>query len=114
MSCSVADFAAHMIDRTAAFGGLLVGRLRSTGSAIGVPGHFVDGAAHLLHGGTHVDDFALLTVGATAQAYLRVPIGVALGVIFLGEQLSSTVWIGLACVVIGVAAMTIPERPRAA
>jgi len=39
-----------------------------------------------------------------------VPIGVAASVIFLGEQLSSTVWIGLACVVIGVAAMTIPER----
>ena len=50
------------------------------------------------------------SVGATAQAYLRVPIGVALGVIFLGEQLSSTVWIGLACVVVGVAAMTIPGR----
>jgi drug/metabolite transporter (DMT)-like permease len=48
------------------------------------------------------------SVGATAQAYLRVPIGVALGVLFLGEQLSSTVWIGLACVVVGVAAMTIP------
>ncbi|MDI1261969.1 MAG: EamA family transporter [bacterium] len=54
------------------------------------------------------------SVGATAQAYLRVPIGVALGVIFLGEQLSSTVWIGLACVVIGVAAMTIPEKARPA
>jgi drug/metabolite transporter (DMT)-like permease len=51
------------------------------------------------------------SVGATAQAYLRVPIGVALGVIFLGEQLSSTVWIGLVCVVVGVAAMTIPGRP---
>ena len=50
------------------------------------------------------------SVGATAQAYLRVPIGVAFGVIFLGEQLSSTVWIGLACVVVGVAAMTIPGR----
>lgn len=50
------------------------------------------------------------SIGATAQAYLRVPIGVAASVIFLGEQLSSTVWIGLACVVIGVAAMTIPER----
>jgi drug/metabolite transporter (DMT)-like permease len=50
------------------------------------------------------------SVGATAQAYLRVPIGVALGVIFLGEQPSSTVWIGLACVVVGVAAMTIPAR----
>ena len=50
------------------------------------------------------------SVGATAQAYLRVPIGVAAGVVFLGEQLSPTVWIGLACVVVGVAAMTIPQR----
>jgi drug/metabolite transporter (DMT)-like permease len=50
------------------------------------------------------------SVGTTAQAYLRVPIGVALGVVFLGEQLSATAWIGLACVVIGVAAMTIPAR----
>jgi drug/metabolite transporter (DMT)-like permease len=50
------------------------------------------------------------SVGTTAQAYLRVPIGVALGVLFLGEQLSPTAWIGLACVVIGVAAMTIPAR----
>ncbi|KRR25429.1 hypothetical protein CQ14_10640 [Bradyrhizobium lablabi] len=54
------------------------------------------------------------SVGTTAQAYLRVPIGVAVGVIFLGEQPSSTVWIGLACVVIGVAAMTIPARKRSA
>ena len=52
------------------------------------------------------------SIGATAQAYLRVPIGVAFGVIFLGEQLSSTVWIGLACVVVGVAAMTIPARAK--
>jgi drug/metabolite transporter (DMT)-like permease len=52
------------------------------------------------------------SVGTTAQAYLRVPIGVAVGVIFLGEQPSSTVWIGLACVVVGVAAMTIPARKR--
>ena len=50
------------------------------------------------------------SVGTTAQAYLRVPIGVALGVLFLGEQLSPTAWIGLACVVVGVAAMTIPAR----
>jgi drug/metabolite transporter (DMT)-like permease len=48
------------------------------------------------------------SVGTTAQAYLRVPIGVALGVLFLGESLSATAWIGLGCVVIGVAAMTIP------
>jgi len=50
------------------------------------------------------------SVGTTAQAYLRVPIGVAVGVVFLGEQLSSTAWIGLASVVVGVAAMTIPAR----
>ena len=50
------------------------------------------------------------SVGTTAQAYLRVPIGVALSVIFLGERLSPTAWIGLACVVLGVAAMTIPAR----
>jgi drug/metabolite transporter (DMT)-like permease len=54
------------------------------------------------------------SVGTTAQAYLRVPIGVALSVIFLGESLSSTAWIGLACVVAGVAAMTIPVRKTAA
>jgi len=50
------------------------------------------------------------SIGATAQAYLRVPIGVAVGVVFLDEQLSSSAWIGLACVVVGVAAMTIPPR----
>jgi drug/metabolite transporter (DMT)-like permease len=50
------------------------------------------------------------SVGTTAQAYLRVPIGVGLGIAFLGERPSATAWIGLACVVIGVAAMTIPAR----
>jgi drug/metabolite transporter (DMT)-like permease len=53
------------------------------------------------------------SVGTTAQAYLRVPIGVALGVLFLGERLTSTAWIGLACVVVGVAAMAIPARKAA-
>jgi drug/metabolite transporter (DMT)-like permease len=53
------------------------------------------------------------SVGATAQAYLRVPIGVAISVAFLGETLSRTAWVGLACVVVGVAAMTIPARAAA-
>jgi drug/metabolite transporter (DMT)-like permease len=53
------------------------------------------------------------SVGATAQAYLRVPIGVAISVAFLGESLSRTAWMGLACVVVGVAAMTIPARAAA-
>jgi drug/metabolite transporter (DMT)-like permease len=54
------------------------------------------------------------SVGTTAQAYLRVPIGVAIGVAVLGERLSPTAWIGLACVVMGVAAMTIPARAKLA
>ncbi|SDP65297.1 Permease of the drug/metabolite transporter (DMT) superfamily [Phyllobacterium sp. OV277] len=53
------------------------------------------------------------TVGATSQAYLRVPIGVGIGVLFLGESLTSTAWFGLMCVIIGVAAMTLPARKRA-
>ncbi|MBB3770065.1 drug/metabolite transporter (DMT)-like permease [Angulomicrobium tetraedrale] len=54
------------------------------------------------------------SVGTTAQAYLRVPIGVAIGVLVLGESLSGTAWIGLVCVVAGVAAMTLPARRTAA
>lgn len=54
------------------------------------------------------------TVGTTSQAYLRVPIGVGIGVLFLGESLSSTAWIGLICVIAGVAAMTLPGRKKAA
>lgn len=53
------------------------------------------------------------SVGTTAQAYLRVPIGVTIGVVFLGESLSSTGLIGLVCVIAGVAAMTIPARKSA-
>jgi len=52
------------------------------------------------------------SVGTTAQAYLRVPIGVAIGVAFLGESLSPTTFIGLVCVIAGVAAMTLPARAR--
>lgn len=46
------------------------------------------------------------SIGTTAQAYLRVPIGVAIGALLLGEALPWTAWIGLACVMAGVAAMT--------
>lgn len=53
------------------------------------------------------------SVGTTAQAYLRVPIGVTIGVVFLGEGLTTTAWIGLICVIAGVAAMTIPARNAA-
>ncbi|WP_315811595.1 MULTISPECIES: DMT family transporter [unclassified Bradyrhizobium] len=50
------------------------------------------------------------SIGATAQSYLRVPIGVAIAVAGLGERLAPSAWIGLACVVLGVIAMTLPSR----
>jgi len=50
-------------------------------------------------------------VGVAAQSYLRVPIGVAAGVVFLGETLTPAAVAGLACVVMGVAAITLPDRP---
>jgi drug/metabolite transporter (DMT)-like permease len=54
------------------------------------------------------------TVGTTSVAYLRVPTGVAIGVLFLGERLSATAWVGLALVIAGVFAMTLPaSRPKA-
>lgn len=52
------------------------------------------------------------SVGTTSQAYLRVPIGVGIGAIFLGESLGPTAWLGMGFVVAGVAAMTIPVRKR--
>ncbi|HQS11407.1 MAG: EamA family transporter [Rhizobiales bacterium 24-66-13] len=52
------------------------------------------------------------SIGTTAQAYLRVPIGVAIGILFLGETLAPTAWLGLGCIVAGVIAMTLPAaRP---
>ena len=51
-------------------------------------------------------------VGTTSQAYLRVPIGVAIGVLFLGETLAPTTWIGSIFVIAGVAAMTLPDKKR--
>ncbi len=54
------------------------------------------------------------SVSTTSQAYLRVPIGVGIGVVFLGESLTSTAWLGLLCVIAGVAAMTFPSRRKLA
>jgi drug/metabolite transporter (DMT)-like permease len=55
------------------------------------------------------------SMGVTAQSYLRVPIGVAIGVVFLGETPAATAWIGLVFIVFGVGAMTLPGAtlPRA-
>jgi drug/metabolite transporter (DMT)-like permease len=50
------------------------------------------------------------SVGVTAQAYLRVPVGVAIGLAFLGESLAPNALIGMAGVIAGVAAMIAPAR----
>jgi drug/metabolite transporter (DMT)-like permease len=52
------------------------------------------------------------SVGVTSQAYLRVPIGVAIGMVFLGEKLAPATSLGLVCVIVGVAAMTIRAQTR--
>ncbi|WP_451970737.1 DMT family transporter [Azospirillum endophyticum] len=52
------------------------------------------------------------SVPTTAQAYLRVPIGVGIGVLMLGEVPEPTLLAGCAAVVLGVAAMTIPARSQ--
>jgi drug/metabolite transporter (DMT)-like permease len=52
------------------------------------------------------------SVGVTSQAYLRVPIGVAIGIAFLGEKLAPATLLGLVCVIAGVAAMTIRAQTR--
>ena len=48
------------------------------------------------------------TLTTNAQGYLRIPIGVALSVILLGEPVPSNLVLGLVLVMAGVAAMTIP------
>jgi drug/metabolite transporter (DMT)-like permease len=53
------------------------------------------------------------SIGTTAQAYLRVPIGVAISVLLLGESLTTTASVGLVCVIAGVIAMTVPQRKLA-
>jgi drug/metabolite transporter (DMT)-like permease len=54
------------------------------------------------------------SVGTTAQAYLRAPIGIAIGAYFLGERLSEWAWVGLLCILAGVAFMTVPQGQRKA
>jgi len=49
------------------------------------------------------------TLTTNAQGYLRIPIGVALSVVLLGETVPSNLALGLLLVMAGVAAMTIPS-----
>ncbi len=48
------------------------------------------------------------TLTTNAQGYLRIPIGVALSVVLLGETVPSNLVLGLLLVMAGVAAMTVP------
>lgn len=50
------------------------------------------------------------SIGTSAQAYLRIVIGVGLSVAFLGEVLTLPMAVGMALVVGGVVAMTLPPR----
>ena len=74
------------------------------------------GLAVLSTGAAFVVYFRLLaTIGSIAtasQAYLRIIVGVGLSVTFLGERLTLPMIAGLALVVAGVAAMTLPARTR--
>lgn len=50
------------------------------------------------------------SVATTSVAYLRVPTGVLIGMVALGETLAPTAWGGLVLIVGGVLAMTLPAR----
>ncbi len=51
-------------------------------------------------------------MGVASQSYLRAGVSVMLGMVILGEQLSGTVLIGLAIIIVGVALINWPARKR--
>ena len=50
------------------------------------------------------------SIATSAQAYLRIFVGVGAGVLFLGEKLTTSMVLGLVLTVAGVVAMTWPRR----
>ena len=50
--------------------------------------------------------------GVASQGYLRAGVGVALGMVFLGERMSFTVGLGVAAALLGVAALNLPVPGR--
>lgn len=52
------------------------------------------------------------SMGTASQAYLRAGVGVTLGVVFLGEQITPVIGLGLLAAIIGVAAINLPARPK--
>lgn len=52
------------------------------------------------------------SLGTASQSYLRMGIGVMLGIVILGEQFSLIVGLGLATAILGVALINIPSKSR--
>jgi drug/metabolite transporter (DMT)-like permease len=81
----------------------------SLAAALGL-GVFCTGLALLLY-------FRLLRtlgpIGVTSQSYLRCGVSVLLGVVVLGEHVTTTVGLGLLAIVLGVAAMNAPKKEKA-
>ncbi len=52
------------------------------------------------------------SMGVASQAYLRAGVGVGLGILILGEQITPIVGMGLLAAVLGVVAINIPKRAQ--
>ena len=52
------------------------------------------------------------SLGVASQAYLRAGVGVVLGMVFLGEQITFIIGIGLVAAILGVAAINMPQRTK--
>ena len=50
------------------------------------------------------------SMGVASQSYLRAGVGVALGVVVLGEQISYVVGLGVLASITGVALINLPRR----
>ena len=50
------------------------------------------------------------SIAASSQSYLRIVVGVSIGVVFLGEHLTPDRFLGMALILVGVVAMTRPQR----
>jgi len=52
------------------------------------------------------------SLGVASQAYLRAGVGVALGMLILGETLAPIVALGIVAALVGVILINVPKRPR--
>ena len=50
------------------------------------------------------------SLGVASQAYLRVGVGVLLGALVLGEEITIMIGLGIGCAILGVAAINLPKR----